>query len=139
MKKAVSIASVLAISLLLGVGPVAAQTGTKAAPSDKATTGDKAAQTDSKATESKAATTETHAAKGEAKGHHSMTGEVTKVDSKKGWVDVKTPEGSMKLHFPPEALQNVHKGDNVTVELGLTRVAAAAKPSGTETAPKARQ
>ena len=47
-----------------------------------------------------------------------MTGEVTKVDAKKGWVDVKTSEGSMKLHFPPDALQTVKKGDSVTVDLG---------------------
>ena len=40
---------------------------------------------------------------GEMMGKHTMDGEVTKVDSKKGWVDVKTSEGSMKLHFPPAA------------------------------------
>lgn len=50
---------------------------------------------------------------------HTMDGQVTKVDAKKGWVDVKTPEGSMKLHFPPSALAGVKKGDSVTVELGL--------------------
>jgi len=52
-------------------------------------------------------------------GRHTMDGEVTKVDAKKGWIDVKTPEGSMKLHFPPSALANVKKGDSVTVELGI--------------------
>jgi hypothetical protein len=56
---------------------------------------------------------------GEMTGHHTMEGQVTKVDAKKGWVDVKTPEGSMKLHFPPEALAGVKKGDSVSVELGL--------------------
>jgi len=50
---------------------------------------------------------------------HTMDGQVTKVDAKKGWIDVKTAEGSMKLHFPPEALANVKKGDSVSVELGL--------------------
>ena len=50
---------------------------------------------------------------------HTMDGQVTKVDAKKGWIDVKTTEGSMKLHFPPEALANVKKGDSVSVELGL--------------------
>ena len=50
---------------------------------------------------------------------HTMEGQVTKVDAKKGWVDVKTSEGSMKLHFPPETLANVKKGDSVSVELGL--------------------
>jgi hypothetical protein len=56
---------------------------------------------------------------GDMTGHHSMEGQVTKVDAKKGWVDVKTSEGSMKLHFPPEALANIKKGDSVTVELGI--------------------
>jgi hypothetical protein len=50
---------------------------------------------------------------------HTMEGQVTKVDAKKGWVDVKTPEGSMKLHFPPSTLANVKKGNSVSVELGL--------------------
>ena len=58
-------------------------------------------------------------ATGEAMGKHSMDGQVTKVDAKKGWIDVKTSEGSMKLHFPPEALANVKKGDRVTVDLGI--------------------
>jgi len=62
------------------------------------------------------------------KGHHSMDGEVTKVDAKKGWVDVKTPEGSMKLHFPPAALADVKKGDRVSVELGLKDLGPAASP-----------
>ena len=59
-----------------------------------------------------------------AMGHHSMTGEVTKVSSRSGWIDVKTAEGSMKLHFPPDALQNLKKGDRVTVDLAMTRTAA---------------
>jgi hypothetical protein len=50
---------------------------------------------------------------------HTMDGQVTKVDAKKGWIDVKTADGSMKLHFPPEALANVKKGDSVSIELGL--------------------
>ena len=54
-----------------------------------------------------------------AAGTHTMNGKVTKVDAKKGWVDVKTPEGSMKLHFPPPALDGVKAGDSVTVELGM--------------------
>jgi hypothetical protein len=47
---------------------------------------------------------------GEMMGKHTMDGEVTKVDSKKGWVDVKTSEGSMKLHFPPAALGECQEG-----------------------------
>jgi len=50
---------------------------------------------------------------------HSMQGEVTRVNQEKGRLLVKTPEGRMLLHFPPSALQNVKKGDSVTIELAL--------------------
>jgi len=52
-------------------------------------------------------------------GRHTMTGEVTSVSPEKGRVLVKTPVGRMLLHFPSAALQNVKKGDSVTVELAL--------------------
>jgi hypothetical protein len=52
-------------------------------------------------------------------GRHSMEGQVTSVDTKKGWVHVKTAEGTMTLHFPPAALQEVKKGDRITVELSM--------------------
>jgi len=59
---------------------------------------------------------------------HTMEGTVTKVDAKKGWVDVKTSEGSMKLHFPPPALDGVKAGDSVTIELGMSASASGAMP-----------
>jgi len=52
-------------------------------------------------------------------GRHTMTGEVTSVAPDKGRLFIKTPEGRMLLHFPTTALQNVKKGDSVTVELAL--------------------
>jgi hypothetical protein len=52
-------------------------------------------------------------------GHHTMDGQVTSIDAKKGWVHVKTAEGVLTLHFPPPALQNVKKGDKITVELSM--------------------
>ena len=58
-------------------------------------------------------------------GMHTMDGEVTKVDAKNGWVDIKTPEGRMKVHFPAPALENVKVGDSVTVELGMKKISAA--------------
>jgi len=62
----------------------------------------------------------THAATdGALLGRHTMTGEVTSVTPDKGRLLVKTPEGRMLLHFPTSALQNVKKGDSVTVELAL--------------------
>src|SRR5215468_7064139 len=56
-----------------------------------------------------------------AMGQHTMEGTVTKVDAKKGWVDVKTSEGSMKLYFPSSTLESVKAGDSVSVDLGMTR------------------
>ena len=56
---------------------------------------------------------------------HTMDGQVTKVDAKKGWVDIKTPEGRMKIHFPPATLADVKVGDSVTVELGMKKVSSA--------------
>jgi hypothetical protein len=58
-------------------------------------------------------------------GVHTMEGEVTKVDAKKGWVDVKTAEGRMKLHFLPPALDNVKVGDSITVGLGMKKISSA--------------
>ena len=71
-----------------------------------------------------------------AAGAHTMDGKVTKVDAKKGWVDVKTPEGSMKLHFPPPALDSVKTGDSVTIELGMS--ASAISDTTTKTSKKSK-
>lgn len=54
-----------------------------------------------------------------AAGDHAMEGRVTKVDTKKGWVHVKTSEGTMIVHFPPDAVQDLHTGDRITVRLAL--------------------
>jgi len=52
-------------------------------------------------------------------GRHSMQGQITRVDAKKGWIHVKTDEGTMIVHMPPEELQTVKKGDAITLELAL--------------------
>jgi hypothetical protein len=52
-------------------------------------------------------------------GRHSVDGEVTRVDAKKGWVHVKTTDGTMIVHFPPADLQTLKKGDRITVNLAL--------------------
>jgi hypothetical protein len=70
-------------------------------------------------------------------GRHSMEGEVTKVDPKKGHMTLKTAEGNLNLHFPPSALENVKKGDHVTVDLGLrTSGSASTGTSGSAASPK---
>jgi hypothetical protein len=52
-------------------------------------------------------------------GRHSVEGQVTRVDAKKGWVHVKTSDGTMIVHFPPADLQTMKKGDRITVSLAL--------------------
>jgi hypothetical protein len=52
-------------------------------------------------------------------GRHSVEGEVTRVDAKKGWIHLKTADGTMIMHFPPADLQTVRKGDRMTVSLAL--------------------
>ena len=44
---------------------------------------------------------------------------MTRVDAKKGWVHVKTSDGTMIMHFPPTDLQTLKKGDRITVSLAL--------------------
>ena len=53
------------------------------------------------------------------KGRHAMQGQITSMDEKKGWVHVKTDEGTMILRVPPESLRNVKKGHTVKVSLAL--------------------
>jgi hypothetical protein len=50
---------------------------------------------------------------------HVMTGEVAAVDAGAGRVDLRTPEGELRLHFPPAALRDVKPGDTLSVELAL--------------------
>jgi dsDNA-specific endonuclease/ATPase MutS2 len=79
------------------------------------------AQAPKKSTTTEKTTTEkaTTARTGDQMSAHTIEGEVTKVDAKKGWIDVKTSEGSMKLHFPPESLASIQKGDSVSVQLAI--------------------
>jgi hyperosmotically inducible protein len=51
-------------------------------------------------------------------GRHTMTGEVMDVDTD-GRVKIRTAEGNLHLHFPPDAVKNVKRGDRITVELAL--------------------
>jgi hypothetical protein len=52
-------------------------------------------------------------------GRHTMTGEVTDIDAASGRVQLRTGEGELHLHFPPGALQNVKRGDRLSVELAV--------------------
>jgi hypothetical protein len=65
------------------------------------------------------------AASGGPRGQHKMMGEVTKIDSAKGMVSLKTDEGNLDLHFPPSALQGIKEGDRVEVQMAIRPAGAA--------------
>lgn len=52
-------------------------------------------------------------------GEHDMSGTVRKVNHKTGTFDLKTHEGTLRLHFPPATLKDVKNGDTLTVHLGF--------------------
>lgn len=64
------------------------------------------------------------AAKGTMKGQHTMSGTVRNLDRQTGMVSLNTDAGELRLHFPPQALQNVKEGDTITVSLALQESAA---------------
>jgi hypothetical protein len=52
-------------------------------------------------------------------GRHTMTGEVTKIDSSSGKFSLKTSDGTLDLHAPPSALSGVKQGDRMSVEIAV--------------------
>lgn len=56
---------------------------------------------------------------GDLTGTHKMSGTIEDVDKEKGIVDLKTSEGDLKLHFPPQSLANINEGDQIEVQLGF--------------------
>lgn len=63
-----------------------------------------------------------------ADGHQSVTGTITKVKQSAGTLTVRSSNGTLKLHFPPEAVRGLKKGDAITVQYAFT---TAANPEGT--------
>jgi hypothetical protein len=53
-------------------------------------------------------------------GRHGMAGKVESVDHKTGWIKVKTEEGVMTVHFPPDSIKDLKDGDTITVHLSYT-------------------
>lgn len=54
-------------------------------------------------------------------GEHRMTGTVSGVDHTKGWLQVKTQDGKLQLHFPPQMVRGLKKGDRITVDLAFSK------------------
>ena len=54
-------------------------------------------------------------------GWHKMSGTVDKIDHAKGMVTLKSGAADMALHFPPDSIKDLKKGDAITVDLGFSR------------------
>ncbi len=54
-------------------------------------------------------------------GEHSMTGTIKSIDHKSGVLKVDTKPHEMELHFPPDSIKDLKKGDKITVHLGFEK------------------
>ena len=115
MKTAMSIVS-LGLVALLATAPLAwAQAASGGASGTPGTS-----TPDPSASPSGTAAPSASPASGEFKGRHTMTGEITKIDSRTGMFSLKTSEGTLDLHAPPSALAGVNTGDRVMVEIAVS-------------------
>jgi len=66
---------------------------------------------------------------------HQMAGTVKDIDTDKGTITFESTDGKkMHLYFPRTALENVHEGDHVTIQLAI-RPAPSGAMSGTHGSP----
>ena len=54
-------------------------------------------------------------------GRHKMSGTVDQIDHAKGMVTLKSGAADMALHFPPDSIKDLKKGDAITVDLGFSK------------------
>ncbi len=54
-------------------------------------------------------------------GTHSMGGTIESIDHKTGWITLKTDMGELALHYPPPAIKELKKGDQITANLSFTK------------------
>src|SRR5438477_87652 len=54
-------------------------------------------------------------------GDHRVTGTISRIDSAKGIVQVKTDMATLQLYFPSQALRDFKQGDRITLEMAFTR------------------
>lgn len=53
-------------------------------------------------------------------GVHSMTGRVAAINHHTGMIALKTDEGVLRLHFPPQSLKQVKKGEQLKINIGFS-------------------
>lgn len=54
-------------------------------------------------------------------GMHSMGGTIESINHKTGWIKLKTGLGDMTIHYPPQAIKDLNKGDKITTNLSFTK------------------
>jgi hypothetical protein len=58
---------------------------------------------------------------GSMMGEHDMTGTIERIDHKTGVVKVAAKPHDLELHFPPDSIKDLKKGDKITVHLGFQK------------------
>lgn len=61
-----------------------------------------------------------YAAEMQTMGEHSMSGTITVINHKTGWLKLKTHEGVMRLHYPPSTVKELKKGEKITAHLSYS-------------------
>ena len=54
-------------------------------------------------------------------GEHDMPGTITSIDHKTGVVVVHSAPSNLSVHFPPDSIKDLKKGDKITVHLGFSK------------------
>src|SRR5215831_18643087 len=65
------------------------------------------------------ATTTAAAAPGGMMGEHEMTGTIGQIDHKSGVVKLESKPHDLELHFPPDSIKDLKKGDKITVHMSF--------------------
>jgi hypothetical protein len=133
MKKWTSVLAVF-VAILMIAGGALAQTsgGSVGTPGSAPSSGTEKSKSESPAA-SPSAPGATSSMGGDFTARHTMEGEVVRVDHKNGHLTLKTAEGNLMLHFPPDTLANVKKGDHMSVELAIKPMGHASTGSKSET------
>ena len=54
-------------------------------------------------------------------GEHDMTGTISSIDHKTGVVKLESKPHDLELHFPPDAIKDLKKGDKITVHMSFKK------------------
>lgn len=60
-------------------------------------------------------------------GNHDMSGTIEGINHKTGWIKLKTGMGEMTIHYPPQAISDLKKGDKITAHLSYSKEEEAMK------------